>query len=251
MGMSASSPMPLSHSDRPRIVVFDLDDTLLDHKAAERAALADVHRQHAAHIGTHDLAHVQATYHDCNVPRWRDFGEGRITSADLKRLRSERLLEALACDTLDAATFSRDYLDRYAAHWRWADGARDAYAAIADAFPVGVLTNGFSAQQRGKLDKLPEIAERAALVVISEEVGVMKPDPRLFDHVRTQAGGVLGRPLDPADVLYVGDSWFSDVRGGTGAGWRVAWIRGEPERAPDGVFCFDAWPDLLGHLGLR
>ena len=240
--------MPLS--PLPAVVVFDLDDTLLDHRAAERAALADVHRQHTAHLGHHDLAHLQATYHACNVPLWRDFGAGTITAEDLKRLRSERLLEALACDTLDAATFNRDYLDRYAAHWRWAEGAREAYHTVADAFPVGVLTNGFSAQQRGKLAKLPEIAERAAFVVISEEVGVMKPDPRLFDHVRQLAAETLGRSLEPADVLYVGDSYHSDVVGGTGAGWRVAWLGGDADRAPEDAFAFDDWRALLDRLGL-
>ena len=235
----------------PRLVVFDLDDTLLDHRAAERAALADVHRLHDAHLGPHDLGHLQATYHACNVPLWRDFGAGRITSADLKRLRSERLLEALGCEGLDADTFSDDYLARYAEHWRWADGARAAFHAVADALPVGVLTNGFSEQQRSKLEKLPEIAERAAFVVISEEVGVMKPDPALFDHVLEVASGALGTGLEARDVLYVGDSYHSDVLGGTGAGWPVAWLHGDPERAPDGVFCFSEWGALLDRLGLE
>ena len=242
---------------RPRLVVFDLDDTLLDHRAAERAALADVHRIHAEHIGHHDLAHVQETYSRCNVPLWRDFGRGEITSADLKRLRAERTVVALEC-ALPPETFTRDYLDRYAAHWRWAEGARDAYHAIADAFPVGVLTNGFSEQQRGKLARLPEIEARAAFVVISEEVGVMKPDPRLFEHVRQRAADALA-DADPSGVaddvgagelLYVGDSYHSDVVGGTGAGWPVAWIRGDAERAPEGTFVFNDWPELLRQLGV-
>ena len=234
----------------PRFIVFDLDDTLLDHRAAERDALADVHRMHEVHLGHHDLRHLQETYHACNVPLWRDFGAGRITSADLKRLRSERLLDALECRTLAAETFNRDYLDRYAAHWRWAEGARAAYHAIADALPVGVLTNGFSAQQRGKLAALPEIADRAAFVVISEEVGVMKPDPRLFEHVRGEAATALGSEVDASDLLYVGDSYHSDVLGGTGAGWPVAWIRGDAERAPEGAFVFDAWTELMARLGM-
>lgn len=236
---------------RPRLVVFDLDDTLLDHRAAERAALADVHRLHAAHLGRHALDHVQETYHRCNVPLWRDFGAGAITARELKRLRSERLLAELACGTLAPETFNRDYLDRYAAHWRWADGALDAYRAVAGAYPVGILTNGFSEQQRGKLAALPDIAAHAAFVVISEEVGVMKPDPRLFDHVLRQAAEVIGEPLAPGDVLYVGDSYHSDVLGGTGAGWPVAWKDGDPERAPDGAFAFSDWAELLRRLGVE
>ena len=240
--------MPLSPP--PRVVVFDLDDTLLDHRAAEHAALADVHRQHHAHLGHHPLEHVQQTYHRCNAPLWADFGAGRIDSAELRRLRSERTLAALGCDTLTAADFGRDYLDRYAVHWRWTDGARDAYHAVADAVPVGILTNGFSEQQRGKLATFPEIADRAAFVVISEEVGVMKPDPRLFEHVRGVAERATGSPLRPAEVVYVGDSFVSDVEGGTGAGWRVVWLGGDPERAPEGAVCADDWAAVLAELGL-
>lgn len=234
----------------PRLVLFDLDDTLLDHRTAERAALADVHREHAAHLGHHSLVHVQETYHRHNVPLWRDFAAGTITSADLKRLRAERLLAALEAHALDPALFTRSYLDRYAAHWRWSEGALEAYRAIAGRYPVGVLTNGFAEQQRGKLARLPEIEEHAALVVISEEVGVMKPDPRLFAHVLQHAREVTGEDLAPADVLYVGDSFHSDVEGGTAAGWRVAWIRGDAERAASGVSVFTDWTDLLRLLGL-
>ncbi len=234
----------------PALIVFDLDDTLLDHRAAEAAALADVHRMHAEHVGHHPFDHVHASYRDANVPLWRDFGRGLITGEQLRQLRSERLLAALGCDMLSPETLDRDYLARYAAHWRWASGARAAYHAVADAVPVGILTNGFSAQQRGKLAALPEIAERAAFVVISEEVGVMKPDPGIFDHVRRQAGETLGRDVAASDLLYVGYSYHSDVLGGTGAGWPVAWYNGDAERAPAGAFAFDDWPALLARLGL-
>ncbi|MDT0632825.1 HAD-IA family hydrolase [Rubrivirga sp. S365] len=233
----------------PALVVFDLDDTLLDHRGAERAALADVHRMHAAHLGHHGVGHVQDTYHAHNVPLWRDFGAGRITAADLKRLRSERVLHALEAHDLDPETFSRDYLARYAEHWRWADGALDAYRAVATRFPVGVLTNGFSEQQRAKFARLPEVEALAAFAVISDEVGVRKPDPRLFEHVLGLARGVLDRPaLAPADVLYVGDSFHSDVEGGVGAGWRVAWLRGDDARAPEGAAVVEDWRALLDLL---
>ena len=232
----------------PRLVAFDLDDTLLDHRAAERAALGDVHRRFAEHLGGHALDHVHATYRAHNVPLWREFGAGRITSADLKRLRSERTLGALGAAGLDAVAFSDAYLDRYAAHWRWAEGALDAYRAVAARYPVGVLTNGFTEQQRAKLARLPEVEALAAFAVVSEEVGVMKPDARLFAHVLDVARQSTGLDLAPADVLYVGDSFHSDVEGGIGAGWRVAWIRGDAERAPEGAFVFDTWADLLARL---
>ncbi|MEM0961459.1 MAG: HAD-IA family hydrolase [Bacteroidota bacterium] len=232
----------------PDLVVFDLDDTLLDHRAAERDALADLHAQHPE-IGRQDLPHVQDTYHACNAPLWRDFAAGTLSAADLKRRRWTDTLKALRCETLDPGDASRDYLDRYAAHWRWTPGARDAYLSVTDAYPVALLTNGFSAQQRGKLARFPELEDRASTVVISEEVGVMKPDPRVFEIVRQRAAEALDRDIAPASVLYVGDSFRSDVQGGLAAGWRVAWYHGEAS-APAGVVSFDRWRALLEALGL-
>jgi HAD superfamily hydrolase (TIGR01549 family) len=228
-------------TDQLAFVYFDLDDTLLDHRAAEREALADCCSTFAAHFNGHPVAHVQETYHTHNVPLWRQYAAGEIDRHDVQRLRFERLHTALDLDGLDAAHLGETYLDRYAAHWGWTDGAEAAFRAIADRFPVGLLTNGFADVQHAKLDRFPMLRERADAVVISEEVGVMKPHAAIFAHAATQAG------VEPGAILYVGDSLHSDVEGGHGAGWQVAWYGGDPARSE--VFVFDEWTALVDALG--
>ncbi len=204
----------------PVFVYFDLDDTLLDHRGAERAALADCHARFADGLGRHPVEHVQATYHAHNVPLWKQYATGEIGRRDVERLRFERTLVALGSG-LDAEEVGRHYMARYAEHWRWTDGAERAFHAVADRLPVGLLTNGFVEVQRAKLARFPALLERAAAVVVSEEVGVMKPHPRIFAHATERAG------VEPAEILYVGDSLSSDVEGGLAAGWRVAWYGGD------------------------
>lgn len=222
----------------PAFVFFDLDDTLLDHRHAERAALADLHVTFGDHVGHHALAHLHTSYRASNSGAlWADYGAGRISSAELKKLRSERFLAAVGAAGLDPLAFSDAYLDRYAAHWTWAAGARDAFHATADRLPVGILTNGFREQQRGKLARFPEIARRAAVVVVSEEVGVAKPHRGVFDHALGEASRAVGRALAPAEVVLVGDSLASDVEGARGAGWQAVWVGGDVVRAPAGVRC--------------
>ena len=228
-----------------RFVYFDIDDTLLDHRRAERGALADCQAQFPG-LGCHDAHYVSETYHAGNAPLWRDYGDGQITKDFLKRERFARLLTALGAGE-DPDTVSAHYLERYGAHWAWVEGAERAYRAVAERFPVGLLTNGFTEQQRAKLERFPLLADLAKTVVISEEVGAMKPQPAIFRHAMAAAG------VEPGDVLYVGDSLHSDVRGGLSFGWHVAWFRGDrhPERDsyPD-AFAFSDWSDLLLHLGL-
>ncbi len=79
-------------------------------------------------------------------------------------------------------------------------------------------------------------------LVISEEVGYMKPHPRLFAHAADAAG-------TPADrMLYIGDSYRSDVEGATRAGWDVIWYAPHADEAPDGVAHAKNWEDIAGRL---
>ncbi len=224
-----------------RFVYFDLDDTLLDHRRAEKAALADCHEHFAAHLNGHHLQHIQETYHAHNVPLWRDYGQGLITKADLQERRFSNLLTALEVGALAPESLGDYYMSRYAHHWHWIEGAEDAFGTIADQFPVGILTNGFKEQQRAKLDRFPVLLERSASIVISEEVGAMKPDPVLFQHATEKAG------VPPEEILYVGDSLHSDVEGGRNAGWQVAWFRGEFGLRED-VRVFGEWVELAKKL---
>ncbi len=229
---------------KPSFIYFDLDDTLLDHRHAERLALADVCRDYEATFGRFELARVQETYHRFNTDLWERYGRGDLSKADLKRLRFERLLEALAANDAAPEALSDHYMACYARHWAYVEGAREAFLAVADRYRVGILTNGFSEVQQAKLERFPELLERIDVLVVSEEVGYMKPDARIFAHAAEAAGAA------PGEILYVGDSYGSDVRGALGAGWRAAWFRGDPGRVegePD-AFCFDRWEELPGRL---
>ncbi len=108
---------------------------------------------------------------------------------------------------------------------------------------MGILTNGFAAVQRQKLDQFSVLRERSKSIVISEEFGHMKPDTRIFHHASEDAG------VDHSNVLYFGDSFRSDVAGGTQAGWQVAWLRSadhpEPPSHPQRLtHIFTSWDEF-------
>jgi HAD superfamily hydrolase (TIGR01509 family) len=64
-------------------------------------------------------------------------------------------------------------------------------------------------------------------IVVSQRVGTIKPDRRIFDAALSE----LGRP-DPLTVLHVGDDWAADVVGAVRAGWRAAWLDDRPADSP-------------------
>ena len=227
--------------DDIEFVYFDLDDTLLDHTHAERKALADVRDRYLAIFGTLSVDDLQEEYHAINAPLWRRYADGEINKDTVQRERFVQLLEAVDAPHADPALVGRYYVQRYAAHWQLISGAQEAYEAVADERPVGVMTNGFAEVQAQKFDEFPVLRERADAVVVCEEAGVLKPDPAAFAHATDAAG------VEPSDVLYVGDSYRSDVEGAQNVGWRVAWFarNGRDGRSTDEHgFVFDDWSVL-------
>lgn len=91
-----------------------------------------------------------------------------------------------------------------------ASGVHDALDALAADHRLGVLSNGVGYVQRDKL-AAHGLDERVEAVVVSHDVGVMKPDPRLF--------GVAEERLPADEYVYVGDSAEDDVGGAVDAGW--------------------------------
>lgn len=228
-----------------QFVYFDLDDTLLDHQYAERAALDDVKDAFDA-LHSVPNATLHETYRACSGPLWRQYAAGSIEKSDLKLGRFEQLLDALNARALHPQTVSDYYLQRYAAHWRFVPDAREAFLHIANRFPVGVLTNGFTEIQTQKLDRFPALRDASDAVVITEETGYLKPHSKAFAYAANAAR------CSPNQILYVGDSYHSDVQGGHRAGWHVAWFLRNSSTAPSSEhtphITFDTWSDLLHDL---
>lgn len=229
-----------------QFVYFDLDDTLLDHQYAEHAALSDVRCAFDAFQAIPDTL-MRERYRACSGPLWRQYAAGTIDKAALKLGRFEQLLDGLDITTLSPQAVSDYYLQRYAEHWQLIPGAREAFEQIANRFPVGVLTNGFTEIQTRKLDRFPLLRDRADAVVITEETGYLKPHPQAFAYAAEAAN------QSPEHILYVGDSYHSDVQGGHEAGWHVAWYvrdRNGPSSSGEAPrLTFDAWDALLDYLG--
>lgn len=205
---------------RPKFIYFDLDDTLLDHKKAEHAGLSDIHAHFEMFNGVDDDT-LHHTYHKINKGLWEQYGKAEIDRYQLQRLRFEKTLAELGLDESSSQEVGDAYMNFYRNHWEWIQGAKDAYYKIADHFDVGIITNGFAETQWLKIDQF-EFKKSAQHIVISEEVGVMKPHPKIFDHSTELAG------VDRTDILYVGDSFTSDITGGSKAGWKVAWFTPNP-----------------------
>ncbi|MFK7847276.1 MAG: HAD family hydrolase [Rhodothermales bacterium] len=227
---------------KPSFVYFDLDDTILDHRKAEKCALNDVKNTYADHFSASNQKEVEDIYHAGNVILWTQYSLGEITKDQLRRRRFEHLFNELSITDLDPFEIGDYYVERYTNYWDYCEGAYDGFFKIAEQYPVGILTNGFAKTQHKKLAQFAEMRDQLNACVISEEFGHMKPHPKLFAHASEQAN------TPPEEIVYVGDSMHSDVEGGTKAGWNVIWYAPDESEAPKEVIHAKNWAEVTDML---
>ena len=221
-----------------KFIYFDLDDTLLDHQSAEAGGLKDVY-QHFDFFGDVSAEKLIDVYHRVNSKQWSLYSQAKVSREQLQRNRFEQTLQQLNLDASRYDEVGRYYMQCYRNHWQWIDGAKEAYYDVAEKYPVGILTNGFAETQRKKFEAF-DLHDSAQTTVISEEVGVLKPHPEVFEYATARAG------VNADEVLYVGDSLSSDVEGGSKFGWKVAWYtqNGRQDQHEKAHFVFDNFSEL-------
>lgn len=207
-----------------RVALFDLDDTLFAHREAVETGLA----LHRAALG----GEVAAAGAGDEFARWNALEESeyhRYLSGELdfmgqRRARARGFLApypesraAIADDAAAEAWFDA-YLVHYEASWALHDDALPCLDALdADGVRIGLITNGDLGFQTAKLVGTG-LTSRVEHVIASGEVGVAKPDPRIFAAACAAFGVAAG------EALYVGDRLHTDAIGAASAGLLGVWL---------------------------
>lgn len=193
---------------RYRYLLCDNDNTLMDFNAAEHGAVTQVLR-------AFDLPWDEETYHTYHVINqalWEAHERGEITQPALKVERFARLLAALGRTDVDAEVLSNAFAQQLSTR---ADLMPDAVAFLTSLhgpMRIALVSNGVGATQRGRLARCP-FTPLLDAVLISGEVGISKPDPRLIDMALDALGCT-----DKREAILLGDSATADIAAACAAG---------------------------------
>ena len=197
-----------------RVILWDVDGTLLDFLAAEKAAMEGCF----AHFGLGACSGEQiARYSAINVKYWKGLENGLYTKPQVLVGRFEEFFKAEGIDPALAVPFNDLYQLLLGETVCFMDNSYELIEGLRGQVRQYAVTNGTRVAQEKKLSK-SGLVELFNGVFISELVGAEKPSPIFFDHVFSHIG-----PVNREEVLIVGDSLTSDMRGGLNAGIRCCW----------------------------
>ena len=230
-----------------KAVFIDWDDTIGDFVGAAKLALQDMYEKYNLSDYFASLEEFVSLYKPHNLELWDKYGKDLVTkeylsfdrfffplmhgskfastaskTSDLQPQRGDlQLITALA------EQLSEDFLNMTTARFSLLEGAEELVRYLAKKYPLTVVTNGFVEVQYEKFDK-SGLRDCFAHIVLSEEVGCQKPNPRIFEEALRM------NSLKAEDVVMIGDSWNSDIQGAINAGIDQIWIRKSKDPLPEG-----------------
>ncbi len=194
-------------------LLFDADDTLFDYPLAEGKAL----RSTFEHFGQVYRSEYLRIYQIFNRQVWAEFERGETSAAEL-RLKRFGLLFSEIDLPLDPPDFSQRYLENLAQASDLFPEAADVMKALSGRYHIALVTNGLKEVQRSRLER-SAIRPYVEKIFISEEMGAAKPTASFFEAVFKE----IGNP-PKTEVLIIGDSLTSDIKGGIDYGIDTCWF---------------------------
>ncbi len=210
-----------------RAVLFDLDDTLFDHRHCAREALAAIRESHDA-LARVDAAALEALHARILEVLHLEVLAGRMDLDAARVERFARLFREVGHEpekdlaVRAAGMYRQGYIDAR----RQVAGAAALLDALRPGIRIVVVSNNLLNEQRAKIRDCG-LEPLVDVLVVSEEVGVSKPDPAIFAEALVRAG------CSAPEAVMVGDSWPNDVEGARAVGIRPVWFNPDGAPAPD------------------
>lgn len=199
-----------------RNIFIDLDDTIWDFTANSHVSLEIMYRDLDIARIYPDYDAFSSAYYAKNSELWALYHHGKIEKDFLIIERYAHLLRTIGYNDIDnrlAQRMNEYYLDTLALQTQLVPYAIELLDYLTQrGYNLYILSNGFIEVQHKKLQSAG-IGDYFKRMVLSDEIGINKPDRRLFDYALEVTHS------QAADTLMIGDNYDADILGAMQAGW--------------------------------
>ena len=222
-------------------ILWDVDGTLLDFNAAEKAAVRSLFAEFGLGPCTDQMI---ARYSEINLRYWERLERKELSKPDILVFRFRDFFAEYGIDTSLATPFNDKYQIRLGDTIVFRDNSYDLVASLCGKAKQYVVSNGTILAQTKKL-KASGLGALMDGVFLSEEVGVEKPDVKFFEKVFSEL-----EEKDKSRIMIVGDSLTSDMQGGVNAGIVTCWYNPSKKSLKSNLHLDYEISDLHEVLGL-
>ena len=197
-----------------KAVLLDVDNTLLDFSKCACAAMYDAARDFSLVLPEHAFP----TFRRINDSLWQQIEAQTLTTDELYRIRWNRIFAELGVD-FDGPTFEARFYRYLTTAAEKVDGADQLMAYLKDKYILCIASNAPYDQQVQRMEKagyLPCLRH----LFISEKIGAAKPAPAFFEACLSALS-----PLQPQEIMMIGDSLTADIAGAKACGIKTCWYR--------------------------
>ena len=209
-----------------KVILWDIDGTLLNFEEAEKYAIRACFNQ----FGLGECGdEMLADYSVINRGYWQRLERGELTKPQVLEGRFTEFFGKYGLDTSCVTAFNAQYQISLGDTFCFHEGGLETVKALRGKVKQYAVTNGTRIAQERKLQG-SGLAELLDGVFISENIGIEKPGIGFFHRVWESIG-----VYTPDEVMIVGDSLTSDIQGGNNAGILCCWFNPQGKPTPENL----------------
>ena len=221
-------------------VFFDLDHTLWDFDKNSMLAFKRVFKKFKINIEFDAFLKI---YEPINVEYWKKYREDKVSKENLRR---GRLIDSFNFFDLIYTTEKIDeiadaYIQELPFDNHLFEGAVEILDYLILKYKLHIITNGFEEVQHKKL-KNSGIDCYFSTVTTSEEVGVKKPNSKVFLTALKKANSI------PEESVMIGDSLEADILGANNIGMQTIFYNYRNESISKEIKSIDSLIEIKNYL---
>ncbi len=221
-------------------ICFDLDHTLWDFESNSEKTFELIFKKNSVDVNFEDFI---LKYKPINHKYWKLFREDKVSKADLRYNRLIEAFEALNYKISDTLihTLAKEYIDFLPNHNALFVGAMDLLSYLKPKYKMHIITNGFEEVQHRKMinSNLLQFFDK---IITSEEVGVKKPNPKIFHFALEKSNAKV------EESIMIGDNFEADILGAKNIGMHTIFCEFNGELATEKVISVSKLEQIKNYL---
>lgn len=198
-----------------KAIIFDADDTLIDHKACEKEALINVFKG----LKQEYKEEYQNIFRPLDRNLWDSVAKGTnvVSKEEIPEYRFKKFFDEIDLKITDYQKANILFQEGLANSTAVIQNAKEILEYLSyKQYSLYIVTNGLVKLQKPRIIN-SEIAEYISDIIISEAVGIAKPNPEIFNNLLNKIN------IKPEEAVMIGDSLEKDIKGAIDAGIYAIW----------------------------